>query len=1003
MDAATTKECIDDPQTLSDVTSCLNFLQQREVFLFKMMHDPFHKVMLYFLEHLLSQDNGPVLSIDEVLAHMNKECFTDDMKEACGGGDRDALIHFFSCHPSLFSLSEDCQHVSAVQVDFSEISAATCKAATANGNSIAEQLSTKGDNDTSIMMNHKKGIEYKKRIAKGSLGQEDCASLSSCGSHPISKQTNGGMENAASNAVGLKSSPMPRKKGASFNLKNPMQNLEKESEAVKFFQTRLLKKEERWIPIKSLAGHLSQASESIREVVGPQSDFRNFLLRHPHVFDVQGELVGLKNTFTTACIHGTGKFYSWNPSSPTAPALRSSVGNRGFKLRPKSLLISTPSTVSEAMSNAEKRKSLIAGSILSSTPLLLSDGSTNFSHTNGTGLTCSGGLLDTGGGRHGNNFMAPSCSAPSSPTASFHVSAFSVGGIPSGQHPTLTMTANDYNAVMFLRRLLEANQAGFNACPHHQSSRSESIKTNRTQIAPCMSLTDLLTQLSQLGNSSVRNTIGWTKIELEEFIRKNDIFFILRNGYVTSKKPGTISIIITGSRPVPDASRMLNNRSGRVFHVAKLWGIIDLGRHEHVFFDKSIFRHVDDLQKHFKVNEILYFNAVLAPKESRAKWRAVQVWKESDRALMERQWSAKNTPVDTSQAKVPCALVNKISLTNPPSVLENSLSSFNIPQHRQQTTRCRHEHGLGSGLTLEYTNARVKTTRRDGVKNIDTLFNAACKGGIVGVGIVGSVRQPTQLRNGEFKSHSVENSGGASLLCTTPSASTSSGVFSDDLLLDKSYNVVSGWPFSSANGNTHHQIIHFTSEDDLVTACSNVLDEDEFRNFDDTELDDVQLYEDDDERSCCSYLHDLAHDIKFISEEVEEELAQVLQLHRRFSPEDVPDIPQKREPKPRNFKEKETTENTDSTDTSSFQHSSGCNLYNFMGATRHSDVPLSFTSINTNNSNSRHEASPPIIVTQSKRDSDCTHLITQRDMSTQTLVTGDIMATQVFHERMNLA
>ncbi len=48
----------------------------------------------------------------------------------------------------------------------------------------------------------------------------------------------------------------------------------------------------------------------------------------------------------------------------------------------------------------------------------------------------------------------------------------------------------------------------------------------------------------------------------------------------------------------------MTTRCGRVFHVAKLWGIIDLGKHEHVFFDKSILKYVDDLQKHFKVSNI---------------------------------------------------------------------------------------------------------------------------------------------------------------------------------------------------------------------------------------------------------------------------------------------------------------------------------------------------------------------------------------------------------------
>ena len=33
----------------------------------------------------------------------------------------------------------------------------------------------------------------------------------------------------------------------------------------------------------------------VRSIVGPQLNFRAWLLKHPHIFDVQGELVGLKD------------------------------------------------------------------------------------------------------------------------------------------------------------------------------------------------------------------------------------------------------------------------------------------------------------------------------------------------------------------------------------------------------------------------------------------------------------------------------------------------------------------------------------------------------------------------------------------------------------------------------------------------------------------------------------------------------------------------------------
>ncbi|VDP36647.1 unnamed protein product, partial [Schistosoma mattheei] len=71
--------------------------------------------------------------------------------------------------------------------------------------------------------------------------------------------------------------------------------IESEASAVRYFQEQLLRKPERWVPIRNLAGHLSQASPHIRLCVGPQSEFLNFLTRHSLIFEIQGDLVGLRN------------------------------------------------------------------------------------------------------------------------------------------------------------------------------------------------------------------------------------------------------------------------------------------------------------------------------------------------------------------------------------------------------------------------------------------------------------------------------------------------------------------------------------------------------------------------------------------------------------------------------------------------------------------------------------------------------------------------------------
>ncbi|CAF2899654.1 unnamed protein product [Rotaria sp. Silwood2] len=67
-----------------------------------------------------------------------------------------------------------------------------------------------------------------------------------------------------------------------------------EQEAIIFFKKQLSKREEEWLPIVSVAGHASQASADVRKYVGPQNEFKIFLLRYPNIFAVRDEFCGLK-------------------------------------------------------------------------------------------------------------------------------------------------------------------------------------------------------------------------------------------------------------------------------------------------------------------------------------------------------------------------------------------------------------------------------------------------------------------------------------------------------------------------------------------------------------------------------------------------------------------------------------------------------------------------------------------------------------------------------------
>ncbi|KAK2187788.1 hypothetical protein NP493_154g03001 [Ridgeia piscesae] len=329
----------------------------------------------------------------------------------------------------------------------------------------------------------------------------------------------------------------------------PLPDISAEMDAVKYFQSRLLKRDEKWLQIKRVAGHLSQAPFHIRNAVGPQLGFRDWLLKHPHIFEVQGELVGLRDGIAAI-----------------SPDVGASTRRATFDM----LNGSTPSAT--ASTNVRKSSLGSSGSLRRSH---------SFSEKRALALQAQQG--------EGQGFTRPNVSAVRKRDA------------------PVTMTANEYKAVMFLKDVIEKKNGNL----------------------PLQGITEFFSQASE----GVRNTIGWSKAEVLAFLKKNsNVFTVSNDEFVDVVKNAKLNVVITGSRPQSQHGgtgiRTLTARSGCVYHVAKLWGIIDLGKHEHVFFDRSIMvKPMDDLQKIYKVGEVLFFNAVLAPKASRAKWKAIRVWK----------------------------------------------------------------------------------------------------------------------------------------------------------------------------------------------------------------------------------------------------------------------------------------------------------------------------------------------------------------------------------------
>jgi len=333
-----------------------------------------------------------------------------------------------------------------------------------------------------------------------------------------------------------------------------------EMEAVQFFRAQLARRDDRWVPIKSLAGHLSQTTPEIRTVVGPQLEFRRWLLRHVHIFDVQGDMValcdGLPGVIPTG---GSG-------TQPQTPQRRITFDIPDADHPPAPAAPKTPPP--QRRSAPSKTPSSASSSL------------------------------------HRSHSFSDSRNSGSSNAA---VSQMVVKRLDA----PVTMTANEYKAVMFVKDVLERRGP-------------LTITALSSQAVPA--------------TESVKTTLGSTPTEFSAFVHKHPGIFEVDGEVVSLVKNAKLSVIITGSRPAPQpppapaapSGRSLTGK-GKIFHVAKLWGIIDLGEHEHVFFDRSIMRRpMDDLQRHFRTGEILCFHAVLAHKSSRARWKATHVWKESE-------------------------------------------------------------------------------------------------------------------------------------------------------------------------------------------------------------------------------------------------------------------------------------------------------------------------------------------------------------------------------------
>jgi len=280
-----------------------------------------------------------------------------------------------------------------------------------------------------------------------------------------------------------------------------------EMRAVHYFRSKLMPKGNRWVDIKSLAGHLSQASTEIRELVGPQVEFGKWLARHTHIFEVRDTHVRLQ-------------------------------------------------------------KDVLADSFMA----------------------------------HEDSDNDSVCSSRSF----------------SGDFPKMDADTD--------RRRFEGQR---------MTKQEQKLVWLVKDLIKTKGSVDLNSITNQLVSHAPIELLGiGERVDPIRTIRKYPgIFKISENNIVSL---GSNASSNNTNRKSADPSRRddriaLMAGSGPVYHLSKLWGIIDLGQHEHVFFDQAILeKPTVDMRVDFQIGEVLFFDAVRAPKSSRAKWKAVRVWRALD-------------------------------------------------------------------------------------------------------------------------------------------------------------------------------------------------------------------------------------------------------------------------------------------------------------------------------------------------------------------------------------
>lgn len=505
-----------------------------------------HQAILFMLD-VLMRNNKPNLTLAELYDSFGDKSFTPQMLRAVGGNEQ-GLKQFLQRYPSLFTVNGD------------SISA----------NSGGSQLPR---NSTTPERYLRKTKSKPQDNPSAEVVSPNSASPNSTGdsTNSSSSSSSSTTSNNVNNAV---TPELPQYDSKTMK--------EIEQEAIAFFRKQMSKREEDWLPIVSVAGHASQSSSDVRKYVGPQNEFKNFLIKYPNIFCVREEYCGLKGRADVSS-------QPFPPPSPPPKRRTTNVTLIGANGLPAGVAtIGTNSLLTRGHSFKSSNRYSACGNMMPNSSLNL---------VNANSLLPNQGIVAQ---------VTTIQNNASNVSNSINGSLNTTSGMSK---PRLTPV--EVKAVHYVMRIL------------HKNGRM---------------LLQTIPGLISRAPDQVSNIVGFTREDLIQFFKRHSAIFQLHpDGCVSVKQDAVKALILkdnlSNNNPGGNASNDFNagaiiTSNGVILRIFPKYGILNMENNEQVFFDiqSCQFETFSDLTTILHTGDRLYFNAIIGPRDGSTKWRSLKTW-----------------------------------------------------------------------------------------------------------------------------------------------------------------------------------------------------------------------------------------------------------------------------------------------------------------------------------------------------------------------------------------